>query len=168
RNAWRRSFPASHRCSLQCCFHHQNGKQVYRPGLRRLEARRVVVGGFGTFVHDGTEGQMVVAAFDPDPRFYWQARDGRRPQAARRKARRKGQSPLFKEVELTTFNEGQCVQMLHAGPYDREPETIRQMEPSPPGKATVLTACTTRFTCPIRAAWRRKSCGPFCAFPSNK
>lgn len=49
-------------------------------------------------------------------------------EAARRQLAEKGKDPLFKEVELTTLNEGQCVQMLHTGPYDREPETIRQME----------------------------------------
>src|ERR1022692_631308 len=53
--------------------------------------------------------------------------EGARKQLAEKRVG-KGRAPLFKEVELTTFNEGQCVQMLHAGPYDREPETIRQME----------------------------------------
>ncbi|MCX5772495.1 MAG: GyrI-like domain-containing protein [Candidatus Hydrogenedentes bacterium] len=31
------------------------------------------------------------------------------------------------EVKLETINEGQCVQMLHIGPYDREHETIALM-----------------------------------------
>ena len=48
--------------------------------------------------------------------------------AAGKNLAEKGKEPLFKEVELTTLNEGQCVQMLHTGPYDREPESIRQME----------------------------------------
>ena len=52
----------------------------------------------------------------------------REMEAARKQLAEKGKDPLFKEVELTTLNEDQCVQMLHAGPYDREPETIRQME----------------------------------------
>lgn len=49
-------------------------------------------------------------------------------EAARTQLAEKGKGPLFKEVELTTLNENQCVQMLHAGPYDREPETVAQME----------------------------------------
>ena len=53
---------------------------------------------------------------------------GRELDAAGKTLAEKGKEPLFKEVELTTLNEGQCVQMLHTGPYDREPESIRQME----------------------------------------
>lgn len=34
----------------------------------------------------------------------------------------------FSEVDFLTYEEGDCVQMLHLGPYDNEPETIRQME----------------------------------------
>ena len=40
----------------------------------------------------------------------------------------KGKSPEVKEVKIETFTEGQCVQMLHVGPYDREPETIQVMK----------------------------------------
>jgi hypothetical protein len=47
---------------------------------------------------------------------------------AREKLAEKNKEPLCKEVELTTLDEGQCVQMLHIGPYDQEPETVRQME----------------------------------------
>src|ERR1035438_6528113 len=49
-------------------------------------------------------------------------------EAARKQLAEKGKGPLFKEVELTTLNENQCVQMLHIGPYDREPESIAQMQ----------------------------------------
>jgi len=49
-------------------------------------------------------------------------------EAARKQLAEKGKGPLFKDVELTTLNENQCVQMLHIGPYDREPETVAQME----------------------------------------
>jgi hypothetical protein len=52
----------------------------------------------------------------------------REMEAARKQLAEKGKDPLFKEVELTTLNEDQCVQMLHTGPYDQEPETIRQMD----------------------------------------
>ena len=44
--------------------------------------------------------------------------EGARKQLAEKGAG-KGRAPLFKEVELPPFNEGRCVQMLHAGPYDR-------------------------------------------------
>jgi len=52
----------------------------------------------------------------------------REMEAARKQLAEKGKGPLVNEVELTTLNENQCVQMLHVGPYDREPETILQME----------------------------------------
>lgn len=32
-----------------------------------------------------------------------------------------------KEVTLDTLAEGRCVQQLHVGPYDKEPETVAQM-----------------------------------------
>ena len=37
---------------------------------------------------------------------------------------KKGKPREVEEVKLETIDEGQCVQMLHVGPYDREPETI--------------------------------------------
>lgn len=37
------------------------------------------------------------------------------------------QVPHSDELALKTLREGRCVQMLHVGPYDREPETIEQM-----------------------------------------
>ena len=40
---------------------------------------------------------------------------------------KKGKSRDLEEVKLETINEGQCVQMLHIGPYDREHETIALM-----------------------------------------
>lgn len=49
-------------------------------------------------------------------------------EGARKQLAEKGKPPLFKDVELTTLHEDQCVQMLHTGPYDREPESIRRME----------------------------------------
>jgi hypothetical protein len=53
---------------------------------------------------------------------------GRELEAARKKVGGKGKAPRCKEVELTGLNEDLCVQMLHTGPYDGEPETIREME----------------------------------------
>jgi len=42
------------------------------------------------------------------------------------------------EVKLETINEGQCVQMLHIGPYDREHETIALMRAFAEQKALKL------------------------------
>lgn len=39
----------------------------------------------------------------------------------------KGQPPLVRDVRLVTINEGRCVQMLHVGPYDQEPTTMKIM-----------------------------------------
>jgi len=34
----------------------------------------------------------------------------------------------FSKVEFLTYDEGACVQCMHIGPYDTEPETIEKME----------------------------------------
>ena len=39
----------------------------------------------------------------------------------------KGKPPEVANVKLETLDEGQCVQMLHLGPYSKEAETISQM-----------------------------------------
>jgi hypothetical protein len=39
----------------------------------------------------------------------------------------KGKPPEIKEVKLERIDEGQCVQMLHVGPYEREKETMEIM-----------------------------------------
>lgn len=39
----------------------------------------------------------------------------------------KGKPPAVANVQLETLDEGQCVQMLHVGPYSKEAETISQM-----------------------------------------
>ena len=39
----------------------------------------------------------------------------------------RGKPPEVAEVKLETIDEGQCVQMLHVGPYSKEGETISQM-----------------------------------------
>jgi len=41
---------------------------------------------------------------------------------------KRGKSPSAKEVRLEPLAEGKCVQMLHVGPYEREPETIALMK----------------------------------------
>jgi hypothetical protein len=40
----------------------------------------------------------------------------------------RGKSPSVREVRLESLAEGHCVQMLHVGPYEREPETIEVMK----------------------------------------
>lgn len=52
--------------------------------------------------------------------------------------REKGKSRDVEEVKLETINEGQCVQMLHIGPYDREHETIALMRAFAEQKALKL------------------------------
>lgn len=49
-------------------------------------------------------------------------------EAARKQLAGKGKDPLFRVVELTSLNENVCVQMLHTGSYDTEPETVARME----------------------------------------
>jgi hypothetical protein len=39
----------------------------------------------------------------------------------------KGKEPEVKQVKFETIDEGLCVQMLHVGPYDKEPETVEIM-----------------------------------------
>jgi hypothetical protein len=41
---------------------------------------------------------------------------------------KRGKSPDVKEVALETIDEGECVQMLHVGPYERECDTIALMQ----------------------------------------
>ena len=40
---------------------------------------------------------------------------------------KKGNSEEVKNVKFETIDEGLCVQMLHVGPYDKEPETVEIM-----------------------------------------
>ena len=46
---------------------------------------------------------------------------------AQRALRAKGKVPEVVKVRLETIREGRCVQMLHVGPYDREPATLERM-----------------------------------------
>jgi hypothetical protein len=41
---------------------------------------------------------------------------------------KRGKGAEVQEVQLETLTEGRCVQMLHVGPYDREPESIALMK----------------------------------------
>ncbi|MGA2751503.1 MAG: GyrI-like domain-containing protein [Verrucomicrobiota bacterium] len=40
---------------------------------------------------------------------------------------KRGKSPEVRDVKLETIDEGDCVQMLHVGPYDKEHESIALM-----------------------------------------
>ena len=40
----------------------------------------------------------------------------------------KGKEPEVSQVGFETLTEGQCVQVLHVGPYEKEGETIAQMK----------------------------------------
>jgi hypothetical protein len=44
------------------------------------------------------------------------------------KAKLKKQNPLFDKVNFEKITEGKCIQMLHIGSYDNEPETFKIME----------------------------------------
>jgi hypothetical protein len=47
--------------------------------------------------------------------------------AAQAELKRKGKSVGVEKVKLETIDEGQCIQMLHVGPYDKEQPTIEAM-----------------------------------------
>jgi len=47
---------------------------------------------------------------------------------ARKELERKGKGAGAGNVKLETFGEGECVQMLHVGPYDKEPPTLDAMK----------------------------------------
>ncbi len=49
-------------------------------------------------------------------------------EAGRLALKQKGRGAWVDDVVLLSMAEGPCVQMLHVGPYDKEPETIRRME----------------------------------------
>lgn len=67
----------------------------------------------------------------------------------------------FADVELITVEEGLCVQMMHVGAYDDEPESVALMDAYLAETAMPATfptpACTMRYICPTRARPRRKS-----------
>ena len=41
---------------------------------------------------------------------------------------KKGKTPRSEDLRLEKLDEGRCVQMLHVGPYEREAETIQEMQ----------------------------------------
>jgi hypothetical protein len=50
----------------------------------------------------------------------------------------KGKPADVKEVKLEPLAEGRCVQMLHVGPYDKEPETVSAMQAFAESKGLAL------------------------------
>ena len=60
-------------------------------------------------------------------------------QQAIKKLLDKGKGREVEEVKLEKIDEGECVQMLHVGPYDREPETIALMRALAEQKGLKLT-----------------------------
>jgi hypothetical protein len=43
-------------------------------------------------------------------------------------AKKKNSSPLIEKLKFTEVSDGKCVQMMHLGSYDSEPESLRRME----------------------------------------
>jgi len=48
-------------------------------------------------------------------------------QAVRQVSEKKG-LPRINDVSFITLNEGRCIQILHKGPFDKEPETLQRIE----------------------------------------
>lgn len=51
----------------------------------------------------------------------------------------------FSQAEFFTYHEGKCVQCLHIGSYDREPETVRKMEAFAKEQGYLTDFSDTRF-----------------------
>lgn len=51
----------------------------------------------------------------------------------------------FSKADFLTYDEGLCVQCLHVGPYDAEPETLRQMDAFAAEQGYVLDFTEKRF-----------------------
>ena len=51
---------------------------------------------------------------------------------------KKGKSREVEDVKLETMDEGQCVQMLHVGPYEKEGETVALMRSFAESKGFIL------------------------------
>ena len=77
------------------------------------------------------------AGFDqvPQEQWFWRMLI-RTPEAvtgddlceAQGKLQAKGKTLTVREVTLESLSEGECVQMLHVGPYEQEGKTFKQME----------------------------------------
>lgn len=65
----------------------------------------------------------------------------------------------FSKVEFFTYTEGLCVQCMHLGPYDDEPETVRQMEEFAHDQGYEIDITDTRYHHEIYLSDARK-CKP--------
>lgn len=54
--------------------------------------------------------------------------DSRDLERAQKVLIQKGKGPHIEDVSLRQLSEGECIQMLHVGPYERECESIQRME----------------------------------------
>ncbi len=59
-------------------------------------------------------------------------------------AKKKGDSPELDAVRMMDYTEGLCEQMMHAGPYDDEPESFAQMDRFATENGLVRTATRHR------------------------
>ena len=51
----------------------------------------------------------------------------------------------FSKVRLFSYNEGLCVQCMHVGSYDAEPETLRQMDEYAAAQGYAVDFSKSRF-----------------------
>lgn len=65
----------------------------------------------------------------------------------------------FSKVEFFTYSEGLCVQCMHIGPYDNEPETIAQMQKYAEDEGYAIDITDTRYHHEIYLSDARK-CDP--------
>lgn len=63
---------------------------------------------------------------------------------AKEEAERKKKTD-FSKVEFLTYHEGLCVQCMHVGPYDDEPETVKKMQEFMDSEGYVLDITEKRF-----------------------
>jgi hypothetical protein len=94
------------------------GKQDY--AVCKLEAQWPATGDFTSLPKEQWKWKMMIRT----PDFIAQ-RDLKGAVATLLK---RGKPREVAEVKLETIDEGECVQMLHVGPYDKECETIAQMQ----------------------------------------
>ena len=65
----------------------------------------------------------------------------------------------FSKVEFLTVDEGKCVQCMHIGPYDDEPETVARMHEFMEQKGYVLDISDKRLHHEIYLSDARKVAG---------
>lgn len=77
----------------------------------------------------------------------------------------------FSKVQFFPYEEGLCVQCMHLGAYDDEPETLHLMDAFAEEQGMSLTsetAATTKFIFPTRARQPRKSARRCCVIRFEK